>query len=222
MLSHTLLTLAAAATTSAHFVLNWPPTAGFLDEEEANGPCGGATVTVNETSPEIQVDRFAAQIQSSHPTGNWQFRATLDTEEPYEWTNLSMVQTEGAGVFCLNYMSAPEDFAGKPGILQVIDYSGDGTLYQCAAVNFATGSNETLGDACSNSTSSFKAEWTNSTESEDSGHSDHSGHSESASATPSESAAAATTASEGSGAIATAGMGAFIGGLGALAAGLML
>ena len=130
MLSHTLLTLAAAATTSAHFVLNWPPTAGFLDEEEVNGPCGGATVTVNETSPEVQVDRFAAQIQSSHPTGNWQFRATLDTEEPYEWTNLSMVQTEGPGVFCLNYLSAPGDFAGKPGILQVIDYSGDGTLYQ--------------------------------------------------------------------------------------------
>jgi len=220
MLSHTLLTLAAAATTSAHFVLNWPPTAGFLDEEEVNGPCGGATVTVNETSPEVQVNRFAAQIQSSHPTGNWQFRATLDTEEPYTWTNLSMVQTEGPGVFCLNYLSAPEDFAGKPGILQVTDYSGDGTLYQCAAVNFVTGSNETIGESCSNSTKSFTAEWSNSTESEDSA---HSGHTESASATPSESAAAAaTTAAEGSGAIATAGMGAFVGGMGALAVALVL
>lgn len=130
MLSQTLLTLATAATTSAHFVLNWPPTAGFLDEEEVNGPCGGATVTVNSSSPEVQVGRFAAQLQSSHPTGNWQFRATLDTQEPYNWTNLSMVQTEGAGIFCLNYLSAPEDFAGNAGILQVIDYSGDGTLYQ--------------------------------------------------------------------------------------------
>jgi len=130
MLSQTLLTLATAATTSAHFVLNWPPTAGFLDEEEVNGPCGGATVTVNSSSPEVQVGRFAAQIQSSHPTGNWQFRATLDTQEPYNWTNLSMVQTEGAGIFCLNYLTAPEDFAGNAGILQVIDYSGDGTLYQ--------------------------------------------------------------------------------------------
>jgi hypothetical protein len=109
MLSHTLLTLAVAATTSAHFVLNWPPTAGFLDEE--------------------------AEIQSSHPTGNWQFRATLDTEEPYEWTNLSMVQTEGAGIFCLNYLSVPEDFAGKPGILQVTDFSGDGTLYQVCSLS---------------------------------------------------------------------------------------
>ena len=130
MLSQTLLALATAATTSAHFVLNWPPTAGFLDDEEANGPCGGATVTVNSSSPEVQVGRFAAQIQSSHPTGNWQFRATLDTQEPYNWTNLSMVQTEGPGIFCLNYLSAPENFAGNAGILQVIDYSGDGTLYQ--------------------------------------------------------------------------------------------
>lgn len=130
MLSQTLLALATAATTSAHFVLNWPPTAGFLDDDEVNAPCGGATVTVNSSSPEVQVGRFAAQIQSSHPTGNWQFRATLDTQEPYNWTNLSMVQTEGPGVFCLNYLSAPEDFAGKPGVLQVIDYSGDGTLYQ--------------------------------------------------------------------------------------------
>lgn len=130
MLSQTLLALATAATTSAHFVLNWPPTAGFLDDEEVNGPCGGATVTVNSSSPEVQVGRFAAQIQSSHPTGNWQFRATLDTQEPYNWTNLSMVQTEGPGIFCLNYLSAPENFAGNAGILQVIDYSGDGTLYQ--------------------------------------------------------------------------------------------
>lgn len=133
MLSQTFLTLAVAATTSAHFVLQWPPTAGFLDEEEVNSPCGGATVSVNESSPEVQVDRFAAQIQSSHPTGNWQFRATLDTEEPYNWTNLSTVSTEGLGVFCLNYLSAPEDFAGKPGILQVVDYSGDGTLYQVSS-----------------------------------------------------------------------------------------
>lgn len=97
------------------------------------------------------------------------------------------------------------------------------TQNQCAAVNFATGSNETLGDSCKNSTASFKAEWANSTESEDGGHSGHSGHSDSASATPSESAAAAsTTAAEGSGAIATAGMGAFVGGMGALAAALML
>lgn len=135
MLSQTLLTLAVAATSSAHFVLQWPPTAGFLDEEEVNAPCGGATVSVSDSSPEVQVDRFAAQIQSSHPHGNWQFRATLDTEEPYTWTNLSTVNTEGLGVFCLNYLSAPGNFSGNAGILQVIDYSGDGTLYQVRSLS---------------------------------------------------------------------------------------
>jgi hypothetical protein len=109
------------------------PTAGFIDEEEANGPCGGATVVVNKTSPEVQVDRFAVQIQTSHPTGSWQFRATLDTQEPYNWTNLSMVQTQGPGVFCLSYLSVPEEFAGNAGILQVTDYSSDGNLYQVSS-----------------------------------------------------------------------------------------
>lgn len=132
MLSHTLLALSVAATTSAHFVLNWPTGAGFVDEEATEGPCGGATVSVDDSSPEVQVDRFAIQIQTSHPTGNFQFRATLDTEEPYQWTNLSFVSTEAPGpsVFCLNYMTAPGNFSGNPGILQIIDYSGDGTLYQ--------------------------------------------------------------------------------------------
>lgn len=101
-------------------------------------------------------------------------------------------------------------------------------LSQCAAVNFATGTNDTLGSACSNSTSNFKAEWTDSIESEDDDHGDgdhdhdHSASSTSA-ASGSETAAAATSASsQAAGAIATAGMGAFVGGLGALAAGLML
>lgn len=102
---------------------------------------------------------------------------------------------------------------------------------KCAAVNFVTGANETLGDSCSNSTSSFQAEWNSNVEEGESDHSghggDHADHADEASesgssATPSESAADGTSASEGAGAMATAGMGAFVGGLGALAAGLML
>lgn len=91
------------------------------------------------------------------------------------------------------------------------------TTYQCAAVNFVTGSNNTLGDACSNSSSSFTAEWTDGVSTEE----DHSGHSESASATPTESAAE-TASADSAGAIKTLGMGSFIGGMGALAAGLLL
>lgn len=66
-----LAALAFACTSSAHFILQWPPTAGFDDDGEPTGPCGGVDVTVDETSPEVQVDRFAVQIQNGHPAGEW-------------------------------------------------------------------------------------------------------------------------------------------------------
>jgi len=71
MLSRVLLVLATATFSTAHFILHWPETAGFDDDNEGNGPCGGATVTVNSSSPQIQVERFAVMIQNTHPAGEW-------------------------------------------------------------------------------------------------------------------------------------------------------
>lgn len=128
------LTLAAASLGSAHFVLNWPPTAGFDDANESNGPCGGATPVINGSTPEIQVDRFAVQILSTHPAGTWSFRASTNTQAPYNFTEIvPTVSTTGAGDFCLTYLDVPSDFAGKSGVFQVIDNSVDGTLYQVRA-----------------------------------------------------------------------------------------
>lgn len=131
MLRSLLLTLAAAGLGAAHFTLNWPETAGFSDDDEPTAPCGGATVVVNDTAPEINVDRFAVAIFSSHPAGNWTFRATQSTEEPYDFTDIVPgVSSTGPGDFCLTHLRAPSDWAGSSGILQVIDNSVDGTLYQ--------------------------------------------------------------------------------------------
>lgn len=132
MLLPTLVNIVAlSAVSSAHFILHWPPTAGFDDDEQPTGPCGGADVVVNASAPQVQVDRFAVQIQNTHPAGSWQFRATLSTEEPYNFTDIvPVVNTTGVGDFCLSYMSVPSEFAGRSGILQVVDYSVDGTLYQ--------------------------------------------------------------------------------------------
>ncbi|KAI6805605.1 hypothetical protein KC367_g4323 [Hortaea werneckii] len=152
--------LVFACTSSAHFILQWPPTAGFDDDGESSGPCGSVDVTVDETSPEVQVDRFAVQIQNGHPAGEWLFRATTDTEAPYNWTSIvPIVNTAGVGVFCLDSLSAPSSFEGKAGIIQVVDNAVDGMLYQCAPVNFVSGSNDTVGDSCKNATG-FSASWT--------------------------------------------------------------
>lgn len=66
-----LLALATATLSSAHFVLLWPPTAGFDEDTLSNGPCGGAQVAVNDSSPSVQIDRFAISIQNTHPEGEW-------------------------------------------------------------------------------------------------------------------------------------------------------
>ncbi|KAI7351970.1 hypothetical protein KC320_g4711 [Hortaea werneckii] len=160
MQMYLLAALAFACTSSAHFILQWPPTAGFDDDGEPTGPCGGVDVTVDETSPEVQVDRFAVQIQNGHPAGEWLFRATTDTEAPYNWTSIvPIVNTAGVGDFCLDSLSAPSSFEGKAGIIQVIDKAVDGMLYQCAPVNFVSGSNNTVGGNCNNVTG-FSATWT--------------------------------------------------------------
>jgi hypothetical protein len=123
--------LVAATLSSAHFTLDWPPSAGFDEDNEPNGPCGGVPVTVSDDSQKITVDRFPASIFSSHPAGSWSFFATTNTQEPYNWTEIvPVINSTGIGAFCLTYLRAPAEFAGKGGVLQVIDNSADGTLYQ--------------------------------------------------------------------------------------------
>ncbi|TKA30023.1 hypothetical protein B0A50_02742 [Salinomyces thailandicus] len=217
-----LLALATATLSSAHFVLLWPPTAGFDEDTLSNGPCGGAQVAVNDSSPSVQIDRFAISIQNTHPEGEWLFRGTTDTDAPYTWTDLvPVVNTTGLGNFCLDAMSAPDDFAGKAGIIQVVDNSPDGTLYQCAPVNFVAGSNDTTGSNCRNTTG-FMATWTNlqSLDGVEDGSGSMSG-SMTMSNTASASDAAASSTSAGVAAAIT-GVGSIVGGVGLLAAVLAL
>lgn len=88
-------------------------------------------MTVNDTAPEVQVDQFAVEIFSSHPAGSWSFFATTGTESPYNFTEIvPVINSTGIGEFCLTNLRAPGDFAGKSGVLQVIDRSVDGILYQ--------------------------------------------------------------------------------------------
>ncbi|KAI5358058.1 hypothetical protein Slin15195_G063880 [Septoria linicola] len=200
MVRSLLVGLAAATLTSAHFTLNWPQSAGFDDENQPNGPCGGVDVTVGDDSQEITVDRFPVSIYSSHPAGSWSFFATTNTEAPYNFTEIvPVINSTGIGTFCLTYLRAPEEFAGQSGVLQVIDSSVDGTLYQCAPVRFVSGGNDTVSEFCVNSTQGFEAEWTEQSSTvsqtasnESSSSDDHSGHSESTSSTSSAGAAAAT------------------------------
>jgi hypothetical protein len=127
--------------TTAHFILLWPPSAGFDDAKEATSPCGSFTPKINDSIPDIQVDRFAVSIKNVHPVGEWSFRGTTDTMAPYNFTEIvPLVNSTGIGDFCLDNMRVPSDWAGKSGIIQVVDNSPDGILYQVCISNYKNGS----------------------------------------------------------------------------------
>jgi len=131
MLSIILLVLSSLLSLVAgHFNLIYPQTLGFIDDKEGEGPCGSFAVDFTNVT-NVTVDSFPIQLQSGHPQADWLFRVTLDKTNPSNWTNLLPVVTEiGLGAFCLPNLRAPAEFAGKQGVVQVIQDAVDGALYQ--------------------------------------------------------------------------------------------
>ena len=126
-----LLLSALARLTAAHFLLNYPPTLGFDDDNEGIGPCGDFPVVFNSSDVQVQVDGFAIALRSTHPEADWLFRATLSQQEPFNWTNLlPVVHETGLGDFCIPDFKAPTKFAGQSGLLQIMQNAADGELYQ--------------------------------------------------------------------------------------------
>lgn len=120
-----------ALCTSAHFILQYPLSAGFDDDTEGVAPCGGFTPTFNASDDSVPVDGFPVSMLSTHPAADWLFRVTLDQKAPFNWTNLLPVISEtGLGQFCLPALKAPSEFAGQSGLIQVIQKGPDGVLYQ--------------------------------------------------------------------------------------------
>ncbi|MCJ1251845.1 hypothetical protein MMC30_009083 [Trapelia coarctata] len=142
-----------SSLVAGHFLLNYPQTLGFSDDNEGEGPCGSFNVDFTGNVTNVTVDSFPVSLRSTHPQADWLFRVTLDKTNPSNWTNLLPVVSEiGLGAFCIPNLKAPAEFAGKQGVVQVVQDAVDGALYQCAAVNFVAGSNSSVGSGCTNVT----------------------------------------------------------------------
>jgi len=118
--------------STAHFLLNYPPTIGFDDSLEATPPCGSFSIDFskdNVTNFSIGGDSVA--VTSIHPKATWLFRATLNQNAAGNWTDLlpAIVQT-GLGDYCEQNIMVPSSFAGSKGVLQVVQDAPDGILYQ--------------------------------------------------------------------------------------------
>ena len=155
--------------STAHFLLNYPPTIGFDDSLEGQSPCGSFTPdfsTDNVTNFYVGGDSLA--MTSIHPEATWLFRATLDQTASGNWTDLLPAVTQtGLGDYCEPNVLVPLPWAGSKGIIGVVQDAPDGILYQvrralddrlacvdfsqCAAVNFVAGKG-TVPSVCTNGT----------------------------------------------------------------------
>jgi hypothetical protein len=157
--------------SSAHFLLNYPPTIGFDDHLESTAPCGSFTVDFStDNLTNFYVGGSEVSVTSVHPQANWLFRATLGSNQSTtNWTQLMpIVQQTGLGNFCEPAVAVPGSWADQQGILSVVQKGPDGILYQvswnqqwlstrnldlfqCAAVNFVAGTG-TPNQDCTNVT----------------------------------------------------------------------
>ncbi|KAK3940228.1 hypothetical protein QBC46DRAFT_314188 [Diplogelasinospora grovesii] len=154
LVSAALLFLSAA---NAHFLLLNPPSLEGTDvdeDKEPNAPCGADTPDLSkDNATDFHVGGDFISVQLAHPQANYMFRATLDSTASGNWTQLfPIVKQSGLGAFCEPVVTAPESWVGKKGIIGVACDAPDGVLYQCAVVNFVSGSN-TAGSACKNASS---------------------------------------------------------------------
>ncbi|KAF3939995.1 hypothetical protein ABW19_dt0202119 [Dactylella cylindrospora] len=138
--------------TTAHFLLNYPPSIGFSDDEESSYPCGGFDVASRNTVTEFPIGGIPISVKSTHPAATWFFRAALlnDTEN---WVALGdAVYQVGQGDYCQTSVPGPAGWEDKDGVLQVVQTATDGYLFQCAAVKFTAGEAGAVPSTCTNAT----------------------------------------------------------------------
>ncbi|KAF5244576.1 hypothetical protein FANTH_7655 [Fusarium anthophilum] len=155
MRSSTLLSTALlCGVSSAHFLVKYPESIGFKDDNEGESPCGGFTPDLSKDKlVDFHVGGEAIALQSTHQQGNWLFRVTLNEKADGDWEQVfPIVQQSGLGNFCEPQITVPEKYAGKKGWVNVVSSAVDGLLYQCIAANFVKGKADPPSE-CKNATS---------------------------------------------------------------------
>ena len=131
MRSSFLSYLLLGSVASGHFVLNYPGSLGFDDDNEPNPPCGGEDVVFDQNITSVPVGGFPVALLTTHPQAQFLYRGTLDKQTPSNWTNLlPVVDEQGIGDFCIPNLKAPTNWANQTGLVQIIMDGPDGILYQ--------------------------------------------------------------------------------------------
>lgn len=127
-----LATVAAlCGIASAHFQVVYPTALKTNEDNEATGPCGGATIDLTKDLVDFHVDGEAIALKLTHPQGTWLFRVTTDPAAKDNWVEIApLVQQSGLGNYCNKQVKVPSSYVGKKGIVSVVSKAVDGMLYQ--------------------------------------------------------------------------------------------
>ncbi|CAM1505043.1 Fc.00g106800.m01.CDS01 [Cosmosporella sp. VM-42] len=158
-----LLLSALAGVSTAHFLLKYPESIGFSDDDESKSPCGGFTPDLTKDLVDWHVGGEAIAVRLTHPQCNWLFRVTTDEKAESGWEQIfPIVQQSGLGDFCEPQVTIPESYIGKKGVVSIVSSAVDGLLYQCVVANFIEGSADAPSE-CKNA-SSVKISFTSDSE----------------------------------------------------------
>jgi hypothetical protein len=118
---------------NGHFILNYPTTLGFSDDDEGTGPCGGFDPVLTNTT-DFHIGGDVISVKSTHPQANWFFRATTNATAAGGWVNIvPQIAQTGLGLFCETNLTLPDSFAGKKGYVQAVQHAADGDLFQVSS-----------------------------------------------------------------------------------------
>ncbi|KAK0713313.1 hypothetical protein B0T26DRAFT_648601 [Lasiosphaeria miniovina] len=141
-----------ASVCKAHFVLQIPTSLGFDDEAEGEFPCGGFNAHSRNNVTLWPVEGSAVSVLTTHSEATWEFKAALLSDLGH-WVRVNRVLSQtGVGDFCEPAIPVKASWAGKRGVLQVVQHGDDGDLYQCAAVKFVHGGPASPPAGCINDT----------------------------------------------------------------------
>ncbi|KAK0622422.1 hypothetical protein B0T14DRAFT_399971, partial [Immersiella caudata] len=143
------------SSASAHFVLVEPPSleGGSVNEDkQGTAPCGGTLPDLSKrAATDFYVDGDNIALRLGHPQAKWLIRGTLEDQASGNWTQLfPIVLQSGLGNFCEPIVTAPSSWVNKTGVIGIVSSAPDGTLYQCAVVNFVAGSAPSRSENCVN------------------------------------------------------------------------
>jgi hypothetical protein len=127
----TIALLGLAVITSAHFVLQIPPNIGFDDEVEDQEPCGSFSPTNRSgTVSNFDVAGDNIAVLTTHTTQTWHISGALLSSVDNWVLLIPDISQQNVGTFCEPSVPAPDSWAGQDGVIQVIQNSPDGILYQ--------------------------------------------------------------------------------------------